>query len=44
MSDSLKMIRETLSVAQSAIGERAVDEDRKMEHIDRLQSASDRTS
>jgi hypothetical protein len=41
VSDTIKMIRETLSVAQSAIGERAADEDRKAEHIGRLQRLMD---
>lgn len=36
VADSLKMIRETLCVAQTHVGLHAVDS-RKREHIDRLQ-------
>lgn len=37
ISDSPKMLRETLCVAQSRFGNSLLDEDRKMEHINRLQ-------
>jgi hypothetical protein len=39
--DSPKMLRETLCVAQSRIGNSPLDEDRKMEHIARLQRLID---
>lgn len=35
--DSPKMLRETLCVAQTRIGNSDLDQDRKQEHIDRLQ-------
>ena len=39
--DSPKMLRETLCVAQSRIGNRPYDEGRKQEHINRLQRLID---
>ena len=39
--DGPKMLRETLCVAQARIGNSPYDEDRKREHIDRLQRLID---
>jgi hypothetical protein len=39
--DSPKLLRETLCVAQSRIGNSPLDEGRKHEHIDRLQRLID---
>jgi hypothetical protein len=39
--DKPKMLRETLCVAQSRIGNSPLDEGRKWEHIDRLQRLID---
>lgn len=39
--DSPKMLRETLCVAQSRIGNSSLDEGRKRAHIDRLQRLID---
>lgn len=41
IADSPKMLRETLCVAQSRIGNSGMDEGRKKEHIDRLQRLID---
>lgn len=37
IADGPKMLRETLCVAQTRIGNSDLDQDRKREHIDRLQ-------
>lgn len=39
--DSPKMLRETLCVAQTRIGNSPLDEGRKREHLDRLQRLAD---
>lgn len=39
--DSPKMLRETLCVAQSRIGHSGLDQDRRREHVDRLQRLID---
>lgn len=39
--DSIKMLRETLSVAQNRIGNSPLDVGRRHEHIDRLQRLID---
>lgn len=41
VSDGPKMMRETLCLAQSEIGNSPWNEDRKQEHIDRLQRLID---
>jgi hypothetical protein len=41
ISDEPKMLRETLCVAQWRIGNSSLDEDRKWEHVNRLQRLID---
>lgn len=41
VDDTPKMIRETLCVVQSRIADSPLDEDRKWEHIERLQRLID---
>lgn len=40
-ADTIKMVRETLCVAQSRVGNSSLDNSRKWEHIDRLQRMID---